>query len=127
MTSGLLATRDIVAFVGTHVPARAKAFYGTTLGLSLVSEDDFALVFDAHGTMLRVTTVEKVAAAPYTVLGWRVDDIASMLTALRAAGVTFQHYEGIPQSEHGVWTAPSGAKVAWFADPDGNLLSITEF
>lgn len=127
MPSTTLASQNIVAFVGTSKPAKAKAFYADVLGLPLVDENDFALVFDANGTMFRVTTVEKVSVAQYTVLGWQVDDIASAVNALGKAGVTFEHYEGMGQDNLGVWSAPSGARVAWFKDPDGNLLSITEF
>ncbi len=88
---------------------------------------DTVLVFDAGGTMLRVTTVQKVAAAQYTVLGWQVEDIAATVKVLQKAGVKFERFEGMPQDELGVWTAPGGAKIAWFKDPDGNMLSVTEF
>jgi catechol 2,3-dioxygenase-like lactoylglutathione lyase family enzyme len=119
--------RKIMAFVATEDAARAKAFYRDTLALPLISEDGFALVFDVQGIMLRVQLVEKVSVAPYTVLGWQVEDIISMALALERAGVKFARYPGLEQDEHGVWTAPGGAKVAWFHDPDGNTLSITEF
>jgi catechol 2,3-dioxygenase-like lactoylglutathione lyase family enzyme len=122
-----LGSHEIIAFVATNDPHRAKAFYRDTLGLSLVSEDPFALVFDAHGTMLRVTTVPQVAAAAYTVLGWRVPNIMTASNDLRNAGVTFERYAGMGQDERGVWKSPSGARVAWFKDPDGNTLSITQF
>ncbi|HWB16629.1 MAG TPA: VOC family protein [Vicinamibacterales bacterium] len=116
----------LVAFVGTTDQKRAKAFYQDTLGLELQSEDSFALVFDVDGTTLRVTTVPQVAAAGYTVLGWVVSNIDDAVRDLRAAGITFERYEGMPQDERGVWRAPSGAHVAWFKDPDGNTLSITQ-
>ncbi len=122
-----LGFHEIIAFVATRDPDRAKTFYRDTLGLSLVSEDPFALVFDAHGTMLRVTTVPKVAAAACTVLGWRVPNIVTASHALRNAGVTFERYVGMRQDKRGVWKSPSGARVAWFKDPDGNTLSITQF
>lgn len=121
-----LGSQKIMAFAATADPAKAKAFYRDTLGLRLTSEDGFALAFDVQGVMLRVTTVKKVAVAPYTVLGWQVDDIAATANALGKAGVEFQRYQGLPQDELGVWEAPGGAKVAWFQDPDGNTLSITE-
>lgn len=121
-----LAEHDLVAFVGTTDLAAARDFYGAMLGLPLVSEDGFALVFDAHGTMLRVTKVETVAAAPYTVLGWTVPDIAAAIRELERTGVRFQHFDGLPQDELGIWHAPGGAQVAWFRDPDGNTLSITQ-
>jgi catechol 2,3-dioxygenase-like lactoylglutathione lyase family enzyme len=121
-----LGAQEIVAFVATRDPDRAKMFYRDALGLSLVSEDPFALVFDAHGTMLRVATVPQVAAAAYTVLGWRVPNIVTASRALRNSGVTFERYEGMRQDKRGVWKSPSGARVAWFKDPDGNTLSITQ-
>lgn len=126
MTHRLLGSHPLVAFVGTSDPGRAKAFYRDTLGLALQSEDPFALVFDASGTILRVTAVPRVMAAEYTVLGWSVSDIGAAVTDLRNAGVQFERYAGLPQDDRGVWQAPGGARVAWFKDPDGNTLSITE-
>jgi catechol 2,3-dioxygenase-like lactoylglutathione lyase family enzyme len=122
-----LGSHEIIAFVATRDADRAKTFYRDTLGLTLLSEDPFAVVFDAHGTMLRVTTVPQVAAATYTVLGWRVPNIVTASDDLRNAGVTFERYAGMRQDERGVWKSPSGARVAWFKDPDGNTLSITQF
>ncbi|MGD1098598.1 MAG: VOC family protein [Bryobacteraceae bacterium] len=122
----MLGSQNIVAFVATQTPDKAKTFYQDTLSLPLLSEDGFALVFDAHGTMLRVSRVENVVIAPYTVLGWQVDDIVATAEALQQKGVTFEHFPGLPQDELGVWNAPGGAKVAWFKDPDGNLLSISQ-
>jgi catechol 2,3-dioxygenase-like lactoylglutathione lyase family enzyme len=124
----MLKSHPIVAFVATTQPAVAKPFYARTLGLRLVSEDGFALVFDAAGTMLRVATVAApLQPAGYTVLGWHVPDIERAVRGLQAAGVAFNRYEGLGQDDLGIWTAPSGARVAWFADPDGNTLSLTEF
>jgi catechol 2,3-dioxygenase-like lactoylglutathione lyase family enzyme len=123
----VLGSAEIIAFVATRNAARAKPFYRDTLGLKLVSEDPFALVFDAHGIMLRVTPVQTKADAPYTVLGWRVPDIAATAKKLGKAGVRFERYPGMEQDELGVWQSPSGARVAWFKDPDGNTLSITQF
>jgi catechol 2,3-dioxygenase-like lactoylglutathione lyase family enzyme len=116
-----------VAFVATRDPSRAKKFYRDTLGLPLVSEDEFALVFDATGAMLRVTRVQELAAAKYTVLGWRVRNIVQTAKDLRKAHVTLERYPGMHQDELGIWNSPSGARVAWFKDPDGNTLSITQF
>ena len=126
-THAAFASHTIVAFVATSKPARARRFYRDKLGLRLLSEDGFALVFDAHGTMLRVTIVKEVRAADYTVLGWQVPDIVAAAKRLREAGVQPQRYPGMSQDEHGIWTSPSGARVAWFKDPDGNTLSITQF
>ena len=122
-----LSDHSLIAFVATSQPDRAKEFYGDTLGLSLVAEEmPFALVFDAAGTMLRVTIVAKVHPAGYTVLGWQVPDIVVAATALQEAGVRFERYPGLQQNELGIWSAPGGAKVAWFKDPDGNTLSISQ-
>ena len=95
--------------------------------MRLVADEPFALVFDAHGVMLRVTKVDAVTPAPYTVLGWRVPDIGAAVMELGGSGVVFERYQGMPQDELGIWTSPSGAKIAWFRDPDGNVLSLTEF
>ena len=122
----MLGSSKLVAFVGVRDAKRSKAFYRDTLGLTLVSEDQFAIVFDAAGTMLRVTPTPNVIAAPYTVLGWEVSDIAKEVKALLERGVTFERYGFMKQDELGVWTAPSGARVAWFKDPDGNLLSVAQ-
>ena len=116
-----------MAFVPTRDPDRARKFYRDTLGLPLVSEElPFALVFDVKGTMLRVTVVEKLNPPPFTVLGWQVPDITIAAKTLQNAGVTFERYPGMPQDELGIWTSPSGAKVAWFKDPDGNTLSLSQ-
>lgn len=122
-----LCDNSLIAFIPTRNPARAKEFYEQTLGLRLVSDElPFALVFDVHGIMLRVTAVKELTPAPYTVLGWRVPDIAEAAQALDAAGVAFQRYPGLEQDGSGVWASPGGAKVAWFKDPDGNTLSISQ-
>lgn len=123
----LLGSAKIIAFVYTSDPVRAKAFYGDTLGLRFVSQDEFAVVFDANGTMLRVGIVQgKIAPARHTIVGWAVADIVSSAKALQSAGVELQHYPWMPPNELGIWTAPSGDKVAWFTDPEGNVLSISQ-
>jgi catechol 2,3-dioxygenase-like lactoylglutathione lyase family enzyme len=122
-----LSDQSIIGFVATSDFDRAKSFYRDTLGLPLVSEQlPFALVFDAHGNMLRVTIVKKVSPAGYTVLGWQVPDIVAAAEALSRAGVQFERYQGMEQDELGIWSAPGGSKVAWFKDPDGNTLSISQ-
>jgi catechol 2,3-dioxygenase-like lactoylglutathione lyase family enzyme len=122
-----LSDQSIVAFVATSDPDRAKRFYRDTLGLHLVSEEiPFALVFDAHGTMLRVTIVDTVVSAGYAVLGWMVPDIVAAAKALSKAGIRFERYPGMQQDELGIWSSPGGARVAWFKDPDGNTLSISQ-
>jgi predicted enzyme related to lactoylglutathione lyase len=122
----MLESRPIVAFVATTDPKRAKPFYAKTLGLRLVSEDGFALTFDAGGTMLRIAIVKTLQPAGYTILGWIVLDIAKAVRDLVKRGVIFQRYEGVPQDDLGIWSSPSGARVAWFNDPDSNTLSLTE-
>lgn len=125
--ASILGSSKIVAFAGVKNADRARAFYRDTLGLRLVNEDGFALAFDVNGTMLRVTLVREVVAAPYTVLGWEVADIVRTAKQLTKAGVKLEHYESfLKQDELGIWTAPGGTRVAWFKDPDGNLLSISQ-
>jgi catechol 2,3-dioxygenase-like lactoylglutathione lyase family enzyme len=123
----MLEHSALIGFVGVSDLDRARQFYGDTLGLPITEESPFALVADANGTMLRLTAVEQPVAAPYTILGWTVADIVSTIDQLTARGVRFTQYEGMEQDERGVWTAPGGAKIAWFLDPDGNNLSLTEF
>ena len=126
----MLDAAKVVAFVPTRDPARARAFYADVLGLRLVHADAFALVFDAGGTMLRVADVSGVegwSPAPFTILGWEVPDAAAAVDALHAKGVAFDRYPGMEQDARGIWTSPAGARIAWFRDPDGNVLSITRF
>jgi catechol 2,3-dioxygenase-like lactoylglutathione lyase family enzyme len=122
-----LSDQSLIGFVATSDPDRAKKFYSDTLGLRMASEEmPFALVFDAHGTMLRVTIVKKVIPAGYTVLGWQVPDIVAAAKALSEAGVRFERYQGMQQDELGIWSSPRGAMVAWFKDADGNTLSLSQ-
>jgi catechol 2,3-dioxygenase-like lactoylglutathione lyase family enzyme len=118
---------DPIGFVHTTDVARAKAFYVDALGLEFVEESPFALVVRSGGTMIRVTPVETHVASPATVLGWSVPDIATVLDGLRERGVTAIRYDGLDQDDRGIWAAPGGARVAWFPDPDGNTLSLTQF
>ncbi|MGD1107494.1 MAG: VOC family protein [Terracidiphilus sp.] len=130
MTQGsILGRSKLVAFVATKDPVKARAFYKGVLGLRLVEDEQpFALVFDANGTMLRVTVVREHNPAPFTVLGWGVKSIEDTVERLTASGVEFQRYPGINEGDpKGIWTAPGGARVAWFKDPDGNVLSVTQF
>ncbi|MGH7685821.1 MAG: VOC family protein [Candidatus Dormibacteria bacterium] len=122
----VLTGAPLVAFLATTDAARAKGFYEGTLGLTLIEETPFALTFDCGGTTLRVTPVAHLAPQPFTVAGWRVDDIARSVGELKARGVAMQRYEGVDQDDLGVWRSPSGARIAWFQDPDGNTLSLTQ-
>jgi len=122
-----LGKYNIVAFVTIVDVGRAKSFYRDTLGLTLVSEEPpFAMVFDANGIMVRLGMGKELPKAPGTVLGWQVPEIRSAIGELVSAGVGFERFDGLKQDETGIWTAPTGAKVAWFRDPDGNILSISE-
>jgi catechol 2,3-dioxygenase-like lactoylglutathione lyase family enzyme len=125
----MLADGPLVAFVATARPDAARHFYVDVLGLRLTHEDDFALAFTVGATPLRVTKVspEQLSPAGYTTLGWEVEDIHATVAELAARGVTFERYGAwMQQDEHGVWTAPGGTLVAWFKDPDGNTLSVSQ-
>jgi len=115
-----------IFFLATADPERARLFYEQTLGLEFVADEWPALVFRVGGSMLRIQKVERVLAAPYTAMGWAVADIRATVNRLRNAGVEFQRYDGMKQDADAVWHAPSGALVAWFRDPDGHVLSLTQ-
>jgi catechol 2,3-dioxygenase-like lactoylglutathione lyase family enzyme len=125
----MLELKRIIAFVITTKPEEAISFYRDKLGFTLVGNDEFALVFDANGTMIRVVKLkpEQFRAAPHTVLGWRVADASRAAAELKQRGISFERYPGMGQDQEGIWTSPSGAKVAWFKDPEGNVLSISQF
>ena len=122
----MLTAGRVTAFVATTRADAARAFYEHTLKLRFVSDDPFAIVFESNGIMLRVTKVQTFTPLPFTVLGWTVDDVAAELAELRTRGVAFERFPGMGQDNDGIWTAPGGARIAWFKDPDGNLLSIAE-
>jgi catechol 2,3-dioxygenase-like lactoylglutathione lyase family enzyme len=121
----MLQTWKIMPFVGTLDVEAARAFYGGKLGLTLIEDSPYALVFDANGTTLRVTMVRELKPAGFTVLGWEVPDIVEAVGVLEAAGIELKRYPGVVQDERGV-SAPGGAKVAWFEDPEGNILSVSQ-
>jgi catechol 2,3-dioxygenase-like lactoylglutathione lyase family enzyme len=116
-----------VLFVATAKAESARAFYERVLGLGFVADEPYALVFRVGRSMLRIQKVDRVPKVPYTVLGWAVRNIRSAVRQLSAAGVVFQRYDGLGQDDDGVWRSPGGALVAWFQDPDGNTLSLTQF
>jgi catechol 2,3-dioxygenase-like lactoylglutathione lyase family enzyme len=123
----MLAEQTIIGMVPISDPDRARAFYVDKLGLKFVSDDGFAIVLDANGNMLRLTRMREVKPQPFTVLGWEVSDIAAVIGQLQAAGIVFERYHDfMKQDELGVWTAPDGTRVAWFKDPDGNILSLSQ-
>jgi catechol 2,3-dioxygenase-like lactoylglutathione lyase family enzyme len=122
----MLGQATITAFVATASAAHSKRFYRDILGLRLVSDDQFAIVFDCAGIQLRIQKIEQVQPHPFTALGWQVPDIRAAVQALAHRGVSCERYAHLDQDDLGVWLAPSGARVAWFKDPDGNILSVTE-
>jgi catechol 2,3-dioxygenase-like lactoylglutathione lyase family enzyme len=123
----MIHLNDPVLFLATANAERARAFYERVLGLAFVADEPPALVFRVGASMLRIQKVEHVHAASYTALGWAVSDIRRTVKDLRAAGVVFERYAGMNQDGDGIWHAPSGAFVAWFRDPDGHVLSLTQF
>lgn len=122
----MLNTARLMAFAATADADRARVFYEQILGLKFISQDHFAVAFDANGTPLRIAVVEKVAPVPYTVLGWQVMDITITVQVLITAGVQFERFPFMTQDAFEIWDAPGGDRVAWFKDPDGNLLSVSQ-
>jgi catechol 2,3-dioxygenase-like lactoylglutathione lyase family enzyme len=122
----MLGSNNIVAFVPITDSARAREFYEGKLGLRFVKDDGFATIFDANGIMLRAVKMKAVRPSHFTILGWEVKPIEQAVTSLRERGVHFEIFGFFKQDELGIWTAPTGDKVAWFKDPDGNVLSISE-
>jgi catechol 2,3-dioxygenase-like lactoylglutathione lyase family enzyme len=122
----LLGALNIVAFVPSKDPAKARSFYEGVLGLRFVKDDGFAMVLDANGIMIRVAKVPEFKPAQFTILGWQVFGIEKVVTGLQEKGVHLERFGFLEQDSLGIWTAPSGDKVAWFKDPDGNVLSVSE-
>ena len=122
----MLNTAKTVGFAATAKPTEAKRFYQHSLGLELTEESPFALVFRSGNTTVRIQIVPTVISPPYTSLGWEVADIQATVQQLASRGVEFQFFEGLPQNDDGIWSTPDGAQIAWFLDPDGNTLSLTE-
>jgi catechol 2,3-dioxygenase-like lactoylglutathione lyase family enzyme len=125
----MLGSADLIAFVPTRNPARAREFYEGTLGLEFISADPFALVFHCQGTTLRIADVSQVKdfrPASFTIVGWQVTNASDSVGDLVKKGVRFERFPGMEQDAQGIWQSPSGAQVAWFKDPEGNILSITQ-
>jgi catechol 2,3-dioxygenase-like lactoylglutathione lyase family enzyme len=122
----MLANSTLVAFSATTDATRARAFYEGMLGLQFVSEDDFAIVYDAGGVSLRIQKVADIRPQPFTVIGWSVASIDQTASQLMAKGAVFERYTSLQQDARGIWRSPSGAKIAWLKDPDGNVISFTE-
>lgn len=122
----MLSSDKIIAFVTITDPQKARAFYEGVLGLKFVKDDGFALVFDANGIMVRAVKMKEVTPLPFTVLGWQVSGIEDAVRDLTNKGVHFEIFGFFKQDQLGIWTAPTGDKVAWFKDPDGNVLSVSE-
>jgi catechol 2,3-dioxygenase-like lactoylglutathione lyase family enzyme len=123
----MLEGAALVAFLPISDVSTARAFYVSILGLEVLEESPFALVVDANGTKLRLTPVPEFQPQSFTVAGWDVNDIETTVNELNARGISFRRFEGMDQRDNGVWQSPSGDLVAWFADPDDNILSLTEF
>ena len=122
----MLGANKIVAFVAVTDYAKARAFYETTLGLKFISQDNFALVMEGDGTRIRMAKVPNHQPVPFTVLGWEVSDIEKKVAELQSSGVAFERYPWLPKDGLPIWAAPGGDKVAWFKDPDGNVLSLAQ-
>ncbi len=122
----MLGSHNIIAFIPATNAQLAREFYEQKLGLKFVSDDGFALVFEANGNMLRVVKLKEFTPAQFTILGWEVPDAQQAVSELQSRGVQFERYPWAQQDELGIWSAPGGAKVAWFKDPDGNVLSVSQ-
>ena len=122
----MLSQLKLKAFIPTTQLVKARKFYIEKLGLRILSEDNYGLECESNGTHLRITIVESLIPQPFTVLGWDTVDIISTVMRLGEKGIIFERYSFIEQDELGIWTAPDGTRVAWFKDPDGNVLSISE-
>ena len=122
----MLSKHRLMAFIATRDARRAREFYEKILGLRVISDDDYAIAVDANGTMLRIQKVAEFAPHSFTALGWEIPDIGSTVKELSERGIQFERFPGMGQDARGVWHSPSGARVAWFKDPDGNTLSLTQ-
>jgi catechol 2,3-dioxygenase-like lactoylglutathione lyase family enzyme len=122
----MLGSKNVVAFIPTRDAQRARSFYEGVLELRFVKDDGFAMVLDANGIMVRIAKASEFNPAPFTILGWQVSEIEKVAAVLQEKGVQFEIFSFLEQDKLGIWTAPGGDKVAWFKDPDGNMLSISQ-
>lgn len=123
----MLSDSELIAFITVTRAPESRRFYESTLGLDFVREEPGALMFRCRGRLLRVQIVDELGPPKGTVLGWEVEDIAGTVSRLAEAGLSCERYPGMPQDERGIATFPNGDRVAWFLDPDENILSITQF
>ena len=121
-----LGVHDLITFLQTTHPEKAKAFYGDVLGLTLVEDSPFAIAFRSGRTSVRIQKVQSFSPSPFTSLGWQVPDIRAAAQQLVAKGVLFERHEGMKQDDLGIWLSPGGSQICWFKDPDGNTLSLTQ-
>ena len=122
----MLINEKLKTFVPTTRPGEAKAFYQLKLGLTLLAEDNYGIEFDSGGVLLRIITVRELKPHEFTVLGWNVLDIEATIRSLNERGIVFEKYDFLPHNGLGIWTSPNNSKVAWFKDPDGNVLSVSQ-
>lgn len=123
----ILQNDEVMGFVATAEADKARAFYCDLLGLRFVEDTPFALIVRAANAAVRIQKVQSFTPMPFTVMGWKVADIEAVAVQLKGRGVNLERFAGMSQDELGIWTLPGGAKVGWFKDPDGNLLSLTQF
>ena len=122
----MLETSEAVAFLPSEDLDRSDRFFQDVLNLALVSRSPFASVFQVGDGTLRVTKVDDLRPQPFTVLGWLVTDLRAVVRELRDRDAAMLRYEGMDQDGDGIWTTPNGDLVAWFHDPDSNVLSLTQ-
>lgn len=122
----MLSESEVMGFIPIKDAVPARAFYEGVLGLRFISDDQFALVVESRQTVIRITKIIEFTPAPFTILGWRVQNIEEEVKTLAARGVSFQRYPGLTQNDLAIWASPGGARIAWFRDPDGNVLSLSQ-
>jgi catechol 2,3-dioxygenase-like lactoylglutathione lyase family enzyme len=122
----MLTSGKMVGFIETTDYEKARAFYEGKLGFAFVSQDQFALVVQAGEHHIRIARVADFTPFAGTVLGWEVTDVKAVVLWLKDRGVVTEKYPFVPDKELGIWKSPSGNQVAWFKDPDGNVLSVND-